>query len=126
MAVDLNVWRNQIKQAVDAIADEKFQRRAWFGIGPEETGPDEDICQFLGNAAIEDFLNRNDTGLNDRQTDAGRHLVKLMHQLLTRTPTHIDPSELIDDPEWKKIREAASQFSALLATGTARNGDRQT
>jgi hypothetical protein len=49
-----------------------------------------------------------------------------MHQLLTRTPTHIDPSELIDDPEWKKIREAASQFSALLATGTARNGDRQT
>ena len=93
MTVDLNVWRELVKQAVGAIADEGFQRRAWFGIGPEEPSPDEDICQFLGDAAIEDFLNRSDTGLNGPQTEAGRHLVKLMHQLLAQTQrTSIHPN----------------------------------
>jgi hypothetical protein len=114
MAVDLKAWRTVLEEVVDAIADENYQRRAWFGIGPEESSPDEDICQFFGDAAIEDFLDRNDTGLNEQQLDAGRHLVKLMSELADQTPDHIKPSDLIDDPRWQKIREAAARFRKLL------------
>jgi hypothetical protein len=122
MPVDLSTWRNVIKQAVDGIADEGLQRRAWFGIGPEESSPDEDICQFLDDAAIEDFLNREDAGLNDLQMEAGRHLLTLTRDLLGQIPQQVDPSVLIDDPRWRRIREAAARFSILLATGTTAAG----
>ena len=115
MPIDLIAWRNVIKQVVDGIADESLQRRAWFGVGPEQSSPDDEFNQFFGDAAIEDFLKRDDTGLNDLQIEAGRHLTRLMRQLSKETPEHIEPSNLIDDPRWRKIREAASRFSALLA-----------
>jgi hypothetical protein len=118
MALDLNTWRTVIKQAVDGIADEAMQRRAWFGIGPEVSSPDEVFCQFFDDAAIEDFLKRSDTGLNDLQLQAGKYLTKLMRELSKQTAEHIDPSNLIDDPRWRKVREAAARFATLLATNT--------
>jgi len=114
MAVDLKSWRNVIEQVVGAIADESLQRRAWFGIGPEMSSPDEHVCQFLGDAAIEDFLDRNDAGLSEPQIKAGRHLIKLMRDLLKETSGRLDRSELIDDPRWRNIREAAASFYKLL------------
>lgn len=116
MAVELKSWRKVIEQVVGAIADESLQRRAWFGIGPEMSSPDEHVCQFLGDAAIEDFLDRNDTGLNDLQIKAGRHLVKLMRELLKETSGKLERSKLIDDPRWRQIREAAAHFSKLIQT----------
>lgn len=114
MAVDLKAWRKAVEQVVGGVADEALQRRAWFGIGPEESSPDEEFCQFFDDAAIEEFLDRDDTGLNERQIKSGRHLVKLMRQLSDHTPNHINPADLIDDPRWQEIREAAARFHQLL------------
>jgi hypothetical protein len=119
MPIDLNSWRNVIKQVVDSIADENLQRRAWFGIGPEVSSPDDEFNAFFGDAAILEFLARDDTGLNDLQREAGRYLAKLMCDLSNETPDRIEPYSFIDDPRWKKIREAAARFSTLLATTTA-------
>jgi len=120
VAVDLNAWRSVVRQVVMAISDEKFQRRAWFGVGPEVSSPDEEFCKFFGDAAIEDFLKRSDNGLNKQQLDAGKHLLTLMRKLSDETPNHIQPSSLIDDPRWQEVREAAAQFSTLLADGNSR------
>jgi hypothetical protein len=122
MSIDIDAWRDIVVQVVSGIADEDLQRRAWFGIGPEQSSPDEDFSQFFGDAAIEDFLKRTDNGLNDLQSEAGRHLVTLMRDLSRQTTEHIEPANLIDDPRWKNIREAAARFSALLAAGGATGG----
>ena len=114
MPMDMNIWRNNIRQAVDSIADEQYQRRAWFGGGPEESSPTEEYCMLFDNGAIEDFLCRNDAGLNQYQIDSGKHLVELMNQLSKTVPKHINPSDLIDDPRWVKIRQAAKDFLAML------------
>ena len=114
MAADLTAWSTVVKQVVGGIADEDLQRRAWFGIGPEETSPDEDFCQFFDDAAIEEFLARDDTGLNQAQLECGRHLLVLMRELSDQTPEHIKPADLIDDPRWQEIREAAARFYKLL------------
>ena len=114
MAVDLQIWKTVLKQVVGAIADEDLQRRAWFGVGPEDSTPDEDICQFFGNAAIEEFLDRPDTGLNRVQLEPGRRLVKLIRQLSDEMPDHIKPDDLIDDPRWREIRKAATRFHKLM------------
>src|SRR5690242_20210690 len=117
MTNDIVAWRNVVKQIVDAIADENLQRRAWFGVGPEVSSPNEMFNQFFGDAAIEDFVKRNDAGLNDLQTQAARYLVTLMRELSRQTPESINPANLIDDRRWEKIRKAAARFSALLASG---------
>lgn len=114
MAVDIRAWRKALFEVVDALADEELQRRSWFGIGPEEWSPDEAFCQYFGDAGAEEFLDRADTGLNQWQIEAGRELTTLLRRLSDETSAHIDPAELIDDPRWRKIRDAAARFRALL------------
>jgi hypothetical protein len=104
-----------LEQVVSGIADEEYQRRAWFGVGPYVSSPGEMINQLLGDASIEEFLDRNDTGMNDLQVEAGRYLAKLMDGLAKQSPTFIDPYKMIDDPRWLEIREAAKRFQALLS-----------
>jgi hypothetical protein len=114
----MQTWRKVVEQGTDGVADEKVQRRAWFGIGPEESSPEETINQFLGDAAIREFLGHKDSGLNDQQIESGRNLVQLLEELLKDLPRRskfIDPSMLIDDPRWKEIRKAATRFSMLLS-----------
>jgi len=67
MPVDLNDWRHLVEQQIAWLADEGGQRRAWFGVGPETSSPDEDFCQFLDDARAEAFFARSDTGLNTTQ-----------------------------------------------------------
>jgi hypothetical protein len=118
MTVNISAWRKVVEQGVGGIADEREQRRAWFGIGPEESSPEETINQFFGDAAIREFLERKDSGLTDVQISAGWNLVSLMETLLKDLPKRgkfIDPSKLIDDPRWISIREVAAQFFAMLS-----------
>jgi hypothetical protein len=117
MALDLDAWRRVLEDIVDSIADEELQRRSWFGLGPEIWSPDEAFNQFFGDAAVEEFLDRGDTGLTRRQVNSGRKLVALMQELSAATPEHIDPADLVDDPRWRRIRAAATRFRSLLQTG---------
>jgi hypothetical protein len=113
MTVDINVWRQRVKEVVEGIADEALQRRAWFGAGPEEYTPAEAVEMFFGNAAMEEFLARADNGLDDAQTAAGWRLFTLMDSLTrgTKAEHWTDPSYLIDEPRWKVIRAAAAEFA---------------
>jgi hypothetical protein len=119
MPINLSAWRRVIEQVVDGIADESCQRRSWFGLGPEISSPNDEFNRFFGDAAIEEFLQSDDNGLNDLQAEAGKHLARLMRDLSRQTPQHIEPDDLIDDPRWKRIREAAARFSALLRLDAA-------
>jgi hypothetical protein len=121
MPTDIRVRRRLIEQVVSGIADEGMQRRAWFGIGSEESSPDEEFNQFFSDAAVDEFLARNDTGLNEAQMKSGKRLVAMMRKLSDQTSSHMKPEDLIDDPRWQKIRKAAAEFSALL---TARSASR--
>ena len=114
MSINIVGWRLVLRQIVAAIADEKLQRESWFGIGPCIFDPDEAFNQFLGDAATEAFLKRDDTGLNELQMEAGRRLLRQMKKLCDATPNSIDPYEMIDDPRWQEIRKSAAHFSALL------------
>lgn len=73
---EMAAWRKVVQQVVSGIADEETQRRAWFGVGREESSPDEDFNQFFGDAAIEEFLARKDNELNPQQLEAGRRLLE--------------------------------------------------
>jgi hypothetical protein len=114
MPPDYKAWRAVVRQVTNGLADEALQRRAWFGVGPEISSPDEMFNQFFDDAAFEEFLSRVDSSLNAKQLEAGRRLLKLMTELSDETTQHIEPSTLIDDPRWRQIRLAASEFRSLL------------
>ena len=114
MSINIVGWRTVLRQIVAAIADEEFQRQTWFGGSHYIFGPDEAFNSFLGDAATEAFLERDDTGLDEPQMEAGRKLLRQMTILCDATPNPIDPYEMIDDPRWQEIRQSAAHFSALL------------
>jgi hypothetical protein len=87
-----------------------MQRRAWFELGPEVSSPDEDVNQFADDSAFEEFLAREDNGLNADQLATGRRLFGLVKRFADETPQHLEPTEVIDDPRWKQIRVAAREF----------------
>ena len=108
--IDLPAWYNVVIDAVDAVADEDFQRRAWSGQGPEESSPDETVNQLLGDAAFEAFLARADNGLTAVQLEAGEKLLTAMTLFVVSTPATLYAG-IIDDPMWRDVRAAAVSFS---------------
>lgn len=56
LPADMKMWRDQIRDEVDSIADEAGQRREWFGIGPVADSPIELFCRFFDNAAVSIFF----------------------------------------------------------------------
>ncbi|MGC2223366.1 MAG: hypothetical protein WA624_13900 [Methylocella sp.] len=117
MAEDMNVWFGLVKDAVGWLADEEKQRRSWYGHGPEVSSPSETFESFLGDAAVEEYLKRDNTGLNKRQLEALTHLTKMMRKLRTETPGSIDRKigpAFIDDPRWKEVIKTAKETLSLL------------
>jgi len=117
MAEDMNVWFGLVKDAVGWLADEEKQRRSWSGQGPEISSPGETFNSFLDDAAVEEYLKRDNTGLNQRQLEALTRLTKMMRKLSDETPTFIDKeigAAFIDDPRWKAVILAAQEALALL------------
>lgn len=112
MPVDMKLWRNQIRDEVDSVADEAEQRRGWFGIGQVGDSPTELFCGYFDDAAVESFLRRADNGLTSEQAAALSQLTEMMDAL--SGPETDDPHVLIDDPRWQAVREQASVTLKLL------------
>jgi len=113
MAADMRIWRRLVEDQVDDTANEDMQRRAWFGIGPEADSPDERFNKFLGDASVEDFLERSDTGFNEEQIQSLRYLTKLMRNLCNETEDYPPPT-FIDDHRWQKVIAAAKETKKIL------------
>ena len=116
MTIDVPAWRRVVKSVVEGVADEAMQRRAWFGFGPEIASPGEHVDMLFGDVAIEEFLARTDTGLDELQIAAGWRLVARIEELLEEAKAEewMDPNYLIDDPRWRAIRTAAAEFAEGL------------
>ena len=104
--INITKWFEVIKQ----IARE-------FSEDPKSGGPfdlGEMINGFLGDAAAEDFFDRNDTGLNELQIESGKKLTILIRDFAKTINTRIHTGEFIDDPRLVPIRAAAIQFLSLV------------
>jgi hypothetical protein len=114
MTVDIEAWRKVFKQVVAGLADEDSQRRGWFGVGPEQSSPAEAFNMFFGDVGSKELLARQDSGFTVPQQQAAHDLYNRMRKLSDETPARIDPNDLIDDPRWIEVRNAAARLLALL------------
>lgn len=117
-------WRKLIHEAVDAVADSAYQRRAWFGdqlsaASPaqrEVSSPDEEINRLFSDLDFEDFLESQSVILTANQRQLGVDLRDAMLAFIEGTPTVLDAHKVFDDPRWGNIRSLAAKFSAALGS----------
>lgn len=108
-------WKIPICDVIKDIANEEFQRTAWFGLSPTQvSSPDELLCQFFDDFDFSEFLNSPEVNLTSKQKAAGEDLKSKMEKFADSTPKHLDPRKVIDDERWKEIRLAAQAFPETL------------
>lgn len=115
MAEDMEIWLKMVRTQVSWLADEEAQRRAWFGIGPEVDDPTESFEQFLSNAAVEEFLQRDNTGLSGAQLASLFDLYSIVNQLCTETNKEgYLFADFINDPRWQRVIAQAKKTEAII------------
>ncbi len=117
--MDKILWRNNIKEAAQDIGSKEFQELAWFGKSDQISSPVEVYCMLFDDFLFDDFLESSDIGLSDEQKYLGN---KLRDSLNTYSPpgsTLPPPEQMLDDPEWQKVRNIAREFvDSLEQPGT--------
>jgi hypothetical protein len=105
-------WKRQITAVVRQISDRQYQQDTWFGGGTRVSSPEELYCSLFDDALFERFLDENRHLLTARQLAAGNLLKTKMEGYNLSEPA--DPAEVIDSPEWKGVRSAATNFLVAL------------
>jgi hypothetical protein len=103
-------WLERVRSILDDFSDRAFQERAWFGKGPEETSANETICMLLDTMQFRHVAEDPSLDLTERQRLTCADFVKMLDVYAPDKPV-LDDREVIDDPEWEKIRVAASKVS---------------
>lgn len=117
--MDSELWRSQVLAVLERIADEDYQRLAWFNRHREISSPGELICQLYDDHLFDDFVESEGIGLLPDQRREARRFSELMTEFCEATPNKLDAHLVIDDPRWVKIREEARQLLRVLFGGAA-------
>ena len=109
-------WVVNIYETLSRISDEEYQRRAWFGLGPEVSSPGDEFNNLFDDYNVELFLARPPVKLSSQ---ARKHLIALISAMNDVDEGYLYPS-FIDDPRWIKIRKLAldAKMSLLRDIGS--------
>jgi hypothetical protein len=108
-------WKANIIGVLERIADERYQRLAWFNNHPEVSSPDELINQLLGDFQFEKFVTLNECRLCGHAHDSISEFTNSLIIFCDSTPQFLNPFEIIDNPSWIKIRQAAAVVLRCLS-----------
>ena len=64
--------REQILNVIKRVGDEEYQRRSWFGIGPEVSSPDEMICEVFDDRFVPEWLGEHQVHFTEQQLHVAR------------------------------------------------------
>jgi hypothetical protein len=114
MAVNAVAWRKIACEIIDSVADENFQRTAWFGKGLLISTPAEIYNNVFSDLDLEEFITSPDVALNDLERTAATNLVRKMRYFEEVMGQDLSPDRVIDHPVWREVREAAQRVLDVL------------
>lgn len=114
MEVCIARWRESACEIIGSLADEEFQRDAWFGKGKYVSSPEEVYNQVFGDLAFEQFIESPEVALNDLQRTVANDLVRIMRYFEKLVDRELPPQQVIDHPVWGEVRQTARRFLDLL------------
>ena len=108
------MWRKNACEIIGNVADEEFQRDAWFGKGGYVSSPQEVFNQVFNDLAFEEFIVSPEIDLNDLQKAAANRLVEKMRYFEKLVSEDLRPEQVIDHPAWREVRQTAKRLLDLL------------
>lgn len=107
--MEINFSKKEILNVIKDIANEDYQRRAWFNIGPEVSSPDEDICILYDDYSFEEFLQNLSSPINNKEREAGKLFCDIFNNYLNTSDTS-DPYLVYHSEQCKEIRKEARKL----------------
>ncbi len=111
------IWLNVTCSVLDAIADRDVLHDAWSGKSNYPTSPEEIYNEVFSDAFLGEYA-RPELGLDEAQKAAGKAFIDSMEYFDSIGGPELPWQEVIDHPDWVKVREAAARFLALLRPTT--------
>jgi hypothetical protein len=78
VSVDASRWRKNACEIIGSVADENYQRAAWFGKSRFISSPEEVYNQVFDDLAFEEFVASPEVSLNDLERAAAVALISKM------------------------------------------------
>jgi hypothetical protein len=113
---DFGLWRSNVIYAARTASDREYQQRMWFGDGPEINSPDELFCTFFDDLQLEQFVALEE--LSPHERTAASRLLQALQAYAERSPRHLEPAQVIDDPHFENVRNAAREFLRIVQGGS--------
>ena len=109
-----DIWKKNVLDAVNDIADESFQRKAWLTDSDQVSSPEEVYCNLIGDNVFQEFLEDPKNNINHLQKECGNLLIEELEQYFNDLPQFPDPGYVITDPKWNQVRLIAEKFLKLF------------
>lgn len=101
---------DMILRAARDIASKEFQEEAWFPGGKIVLSPDE-IYQMLMEGSLPDrFFAEYGKTFTSGQMQVWNDFRSLLERYYDKMPLRPDPRQVLDDPGWDLVRQAAQRF----------------
>ena len=107
-------WKAETKAVLERLADETYQRLAWFNKHQEVSSPDELINQLFDDFSFERFIQDEEIDLSHAQKAAARRFFAMVTRFCEGTPPTLNPETTIDDSRWAEIRNEAKELLRVL------------
>jgi hypothetical protein len=115
-----DLWVRNILDIVQEFSSEEFQKRVWLeGKGPEVSSFIEAACGFFDDNNADELIDVQwrQVGLTEEQRNKLAHFRDALEVLNKRTPETPNDADILNDPEWPKIRQLAKDaFNAFVGS----------
>lgn len=103
-------WNRRIIELFTDFSDVEYQRRSWFGIGPEVSSPIEMYCQ-IDDLDVESWIEKNREVLSSFTIEC----IEYFLNAVAKTETKNEPWEAFISDEWISLRLQSSVIKELIS-----------
>lgn len=111
MAISRELWISNLVGIARELADSERQQSRWLAADAAAwERPCELLCVVLDDRQLELFLKEQGPSLSKEQFDAATALLEQSMAYDVGPTGWRDPKEVLSDPTWEKLRQAARGF----------------
>jgi len=103
-------WLNCILNAAQDISSRAFQEEAWKAEGNVASSPDEVYQVLMEDCTPDLFFETYGKTVTDGQVQCWNELRSRLERYYDKMPRYSDPAQVLNDPEWERVRQAAARF----------------
>jgi len=107
-------WLILILDVARETADRKFQEEAWLSGRPSTSSPSEIYNQLFDDYSFDLFFETYSKGFSPSQLSSWIEFKLELERFEDKFPEFPNERVVFEDPDWQRVRQAATQFVAAF------------